>query len=93
MSKRFKNIICPECGSVLEPMLSDPDTLECNGCGRYQAYIGDGNINLLNLDEWNNTEGSYSSGLGCLDDRPPECTGCGSDFYPDCRESCGYFND
>ena len=89
-NKRFKIINCPSCGQPMSPKYGDPGCYECETCCRYEAVLDNGTINFCDMDEYNNTEEIIG---GYFDERPPECTGCGSDMYPDCRNSCSFFDD
>ena len=92
MSKKkiFETITCPGCGGSFEKIPGE-DNYRCSVCQAYEAYELDGHVYFV--DRFEGLEDGYADEQSSEDDRPPECTGCGSDCYPDCRESCGYFND
>lgn len=74
---------CLECGTVMNR--EDYDTFRCPECDSVFSYEGDDWEFFSGIPE----EGSY----GYLDSRPKQCTGCGSDMYPDCQYSCKLFDN
>lgn len=86
--KLFKSITCPGCGGDFEQIPGE-DNYRCSVCQAYEAYELNGQIHFVDRFE------GIEADIDCMhsDERPPECTGCGSDTYPDCRDSCGYFDD
>ena len=88
--KLFEAITCPECGGNFVPILGE-DNYRCDVCKAIEAYELDGQIHFVNRFE--GLEENEFSDFAHSDERPPECTGCGSDSYPDCRDSCSFFDD
>ena len=88
----FKTITCPGCGGNFKPIPGEYGHYRCKLCKAYEAYQYNGEIIFVDMFADLDEEETYSPGQ-YIDDRPLECTGCGSDNYPECRESCGYFDD
>lgn len=66
--------------------------LTCPNCSG-RAVIMDNKYYFDNPDEEEDAEEGFEPWHHPLLDRPKVCTGCGSDMYPDCQESCKYFDD
>lgn len=85
----FKAITCPGCGGTFKKIPGE-DNYRCEVCEAFEAYELDGHVFFV--DRFEGLGDEYHDPL-YFDDRPPECTNCGSDNYPDCRDSCGLFED
>lgn len=87
----FKIVTCPECGGRFKEIPDARGYYRCSVCQSYEAYLMNGQVNFVSrFGDMDDEETFMDMGL---DDRPPVCTGCGSDCYPDCRDSCSFFDD
>lgn len=90
----FKSLTCPSCGGKFEPIPGETGTYRCKDCINQEAYMFQGEVTFINAFEGFGDDSGYTSPFGrYVQDRPGECTDCGSDCFPQCMDSCGYFND
>ena len=89
----FKTITCPGCGGNFKGIPGNYGYYRCTVCKGYEAYELNGQVHFV--DRWGDMdeEEDMNNGLGYLEDRPPVCQSCGSDCYPDCKDSCSFFDD
>lgn len=86
---KIKIPTCPECGADMD---QDNDTeWSCPTCVYHRAYVDeDGRLNYFT--DWDLYDDMVKPAM-TLDNRPPVCTGCGSDNWPECQYACELFDD
>ena len=88
----FKIITCPGCGGRFKQIPGVYGHYRCKDCGAYEAYELNGEVYFVDRFGDMDEEDTYAD-AGLIDDIPEVCKNCDNNCYPDCRDSCGLFDD